>query len=110
VIVGAGAHGFAKDRLARYRAAVEASTTGAELAAIVAKLERAGHEVGGETYARAPRGFAVSEGNERLLRHSALFAHDELPASSASSPTLVPELLERWRAFAPLHRWLVRQV
>jgi uncharacterized protein (TIGR02453 family) len=110
VVVGAGAHGFAKNQLARYRAAVEAATTGAELAAIVEKLEHAGYEVGGQTYARTPRGFAAGERNERLLRHSALFAHDELPASTAISPTLVTDLVARWRAFAPLHRWLVSNV
>lgn len=76
----------------------------------MAKLERAGQEIGGETYARTPRGFAVNERNERRLRHSALFAHDELPASTATSSTLVAELRERWRAFTTLHRWLVRNV
>jgi uncharacterized protein (TIGR02453 family) len=72
VVVGAGAHGFDKPRLARFRDAVAGSASGDELASVVGKLERAGHEVGGETYARTPRGFDVDEKRERLLRHSAL--------------------------------------
>ncbi len=110
VIVGAGAHGFSKNQLARYRSAVQDPGAGAELAGIVAKLERGGHEVGGLTHARTPRGVVADERNERLLRHSALFAHDELPAATATSPTLGREVFARWRAFAGLHHWLVHHV
>jgi uncharacterized protein (TIGR02453 family) len=110
VVVGAGAHGFTKELLARYRAAAQDPDASAELAGLVATLERAGHEIRGQTYARIPPGLTADDRNERLLRHSALFAHDELPAETATSPSLVGALVARWRAFAPLHRWLVQHL
>ena len=110
VTVGAGAHGFDPTRLARYRAAVADDTAGAELIAIVRGLNDADYEVGGETYTRTPRGFDVDDARARLLRHSALYAHAELPSGLALDPELVPTLLHHWRDFAPLHTWLTTQV
>jgi Conserved hypothetical protein (DUF2461) len=111
VIIGAGAHGFAKHELARYRAAVADPVSGGDLRAIIAKVERAGFEIGGETYTRPPRGFtADGPATERLLRHSALYAHAELPAAAATSPGFLGEALRRWRTFASVHRWLYDNV
>jgi len=113
VTVGAGAHGFPRDQLARYREAVCGPSSGPELIAAVTRMERDGHEVGGETYARTPRGFDAGDAGgpaERLLRHSALFVHDDLPAEAAIEADLLGDLLRRWKAFAPLHRWLVTHV
>ena len=111
VIVGAGAHGFDKHQLATYRDAVADATTGAELATIVGDLEAAGHEVGGETYKRVPRGYAAADGvGERLLRNSALFVHVELPAKAATSARFIDTVLGHWRPFIGIHRWLVTNV
>jgi uncharacterized protein (TIGR02453 family) len=110
VVVGAGAHGFDKHRLATYRDAVADSTTGDELAAIVSRLEATGHEVGGETYQRVPRGYTADGIGERLLRHSALYAHAEMPAKTATSVRFIDTVLGYWRAFVGVHRWLVANV
>jgi uncharacterized protein (TIGR02453 family) len=110
VIVGAGAHGFDKHRLAAYRDAVADATTGAELAKIVADLEAAGHEIGGETYKRVPRGYAADGIGERLLRHAALYAHAELPTKTATSARFVDTVLGYWRKFLGVHTWLVANV
>jgi Conserved hypothetical protein (DUF2461) len=110
VLVGAGAHGFDKHRLTSYRDAVVDATEGAELATIVSDLEAGGHEIGGETHKRVPRGYAADGIGERLLRHSALFVHTELPAESASSTKFIDTVLTRWRAFVRLHGWLVANV
>jgi hypothetical protein len=110
VVVGAGAHGFDKRQLATFRDAVVDVTTGAELAKIVRDLEAAGHEVGGETYKRIPRGYTAEGIGERLLRHSALYVHAELPATSASSSSFIETVLGHWRAFSGVHRWLVANV
>jgi uncharacterized protein (TIGR02453 family) len=111
VTVGAGAHGFDGARPARYRAAVADRTAGTALAATVSRLERDGHQVGAATYARTPRGFdADDEDRARLLRHSALTVHAELPPTLATDRELVPTLLGHWRAFVPLHGWLVDHV
>lgn len=110
VTVGAGAHGLDKTRLARYRAAVADETAGALLVEVVDRIEDGGEEVGGETYARTPRGFDVDEGRARLLRHSALYAHAELPPGLAVDGKLAASVLGRWRDFAPLHAWLTSHV
>lgn len=110
VTVGAGAHGFDRDRLARYRAAVTALEAGRDLASVVAALDRAGHPIGGQTYTRTPRGYKATPDQDRLLRHSALYAHADLPADLALDPKLIPTLLRHRRAFAPLHRWLETNV
>lgn len=110
VVVGAGAHGFDKHQLVIFRETVADATTGAELATIVSDLEVTGHEVGGETYKRVPRGYAADGIGERLLRHSALHAHAELPVETATSTGLVDTVLGHWRVFSGLHRWLVANV
>ena len=107
VVVGAGAHGFDKKRLAVFRDAVVDATTCAELATIVSDLEAMGHEVGGETYKRVPRGYAADGIAERLLRHSALYVHAELPVKTATSAGLIDTVLGHWRTFSGVHRWLV---
>ena len=57
-----------------------------------------GVEVGGETYVRTPRGVAVDNpASERLLRHSALYAHAELPAAAAATAGFLGEALRLWR-------------
>jgi uncharacterized protein (TIGR02453 family) len=110
VIVGAGAHGFDKHQLAAYRDAVVNDTTGAALASIVGELEAAGHEIGGETYKRVPRGYAADGIAERLLRHSALYVHEDLPTKAATSPRLVDTVLGHWRTLVSVHTWLVANV
>lgn len=106
-VVGAGAHGFGKDQLGRFRSAVSDPTAGADLVAIVGDVQRAGVEVGGESYSRAPRGFAAhSPAAERFLRHGALYAQVELPAATATEPGFLDEALRQWRACAPIHCWL----
>jgi uncharacterized protein (TIGR02453 family) len=110
VVVGAGAHGFDKQRLAIFRDAVVDPATGAELARIVSDLEVAGHEIGGETYKRVPRGYSAHGVAERLLRHSALYVHAELPVKTATSTGLIDTALSHWRTFSGVHRWLADNV
>jgi uncharacterized protein (TIGR02453 family) len=110
VVVGAGAHGFDKHQLAAYRDAVADPVRGAELASIVDELEAAGHACGGETYKRMPRGYAADGIAERLLRHSALYVHADLPAKAAESARLVDMVLDHWRNFIGVHTWLVANV
>ena len=110
IIVGAGAHGFDKHQLVTYRDAVVNQAAGPRLQRVVAGLERAGHDIGGEAYVRTPRGYSADGAAERLLRHAALYAHADLPVSMATSDTLTGTLCEHWEAFAPLHRWLTAYV
>lgn len=110
VVIGAGAHTFDKHQLATYRDAVAGPTAAAELTTIVNELEAAGHAIGGETYKRVPRGYPAAGIFERLLRHSALYVHADLPAKTASMAKFIETALGHWRTFIPLHRWLVANV
>jgi uncharacterized protein (TIGR02453 family) len=68
VVVGAGAHGFDKHQLARYRAAVTDAAARADLTEVVAALERGRHTVEGESYTRTPPGYNADGAAVRLLR------------------------------------------
>ena len=69
---GAGRWHLEPDELASYRAAVAADSSGAEIAAIVADLEKAGVEVHGHgTLKSAPRGYSSDHPRIDLLRHKA---------------------------------------
>jgi uncharacterized protein (TIGR02453 family) len=110
VVVGAGAHGFDKRQLDAYRDAVADVTTGSALMTIVRDLQAAGHEIGGETYKRVPRGYAADGSRELLLRHSALYAHAQLPAKTAASTRVIDTVLTHWRTFVGVHSWLIANI
>jgi uncharacterized protein (TIGR02453 family) len=111
VIIGAGCHGFDKDRLAAYRAAIARPGPAKALVAIVGDLEQAGHAVGGVQYQQPPRGVAVAAGAARLALHGALFVHATEPVAIATARgALVDTAAARWRAFAPLHDWITAHV
>ena len=87
------ADGFDPARFARYRVSVADEAADAELVATVGRMTSDGREVVGESRSRTPRWFEVDDACGRLLRHSALYAHTELPASLATDPKLAPTLL-----------------
>src|SRR3954447_14225050 len=66
---GSGMYHMAADQLDRYRKAVDAEPTGGEIAGIVAKLRKGGHEViaHGELK-RAPKGYSPDHPRIDLLR------------------------------------------
>lgn len=106
--IGAGSHGFDKGALAAFRGAVANTRSGSELTRIVAGVEAAGYGLGGQTYARVPRGYPAEGPEARLLRHAALFVHhDEPPELALDRERLIPTLTRHWTTLAPLHRWLV---
>ena len=70
---GAGMWHMEPGQLAKYRAAVAADGTGADLEAIIAELEKAGVEIHGhESLKSAPRGYAPDHPRIDLLRHKGL--------------------------------------
>jgi uncharacterized protein (TIGR02453 family) len=110
--LGAGIHGFDRDRLSAYRAAVVDPKAGPALSRAVTRLRRAGFEVQGEHYRRTPRGFeATNERRAQMLRHRALWIGNEHPpAAIVHSPELIARAFGEWKRMAPLHRWLVDHV
>jgi uncharacterized protein (TIGR02453 family) len=107
--IGVGAHGFDKDRLAAFRAAVVDPRVGATLRKTVTEVESSGWQVRGEHYKQIPRGFEARDTFEaRHLRYSALWTgEDTSPPKSLGSRRFVSYALNRWTKQAPLHRWLV---
>ena len=107
LMLGAGMHGFDPQALARYRAAVLNDKKGAALAAVVAKLGKAGYEVGGESYKRPPAGVAADHPRAALLRHGGLYAGWEGKHPPAlGKPAFIDFVAKHYAAQAPIHRWL----
>lgn len=100
---GAGMWHMEPDQLARYRAAVAADGTGAELEAIIAKLEKAGLEIHGHgTLKSAPRGYPPGHPRIGLLRHKGLTTWQQwYPAPSAAD-----EVISFFRTSAAFCSWL----
>jgi uncharacterized protein (TIGR02453 family) len=108
VMVGAGARSFDRERLARYRQLVMDDAAGADLVRTVADVEAAGWTLHGEQLAVGPRDRRSDDPDRaRLLRHTALWAGDDLPHPGVlSSRRFVDWCVRRWEQQLPLHRWL----
>jgi uncharacterized protein (TIGR02453 family) len=104
--VGAGAHGFDKDQLSRYREAVSDPVAGQALVDIAATVDL----TWGRTLTRAPKGYSPSPAAAPFLLHRALFAATTDPAEAATDPGLLVLLERRWTPLVPLHEWLVAHV
>jgi uncharacterized protein (TIGR02453 family) len=107
--VAAGRYELTKEQLAKYRKKVAADSTGAPLAAIVAKLEKAGYGIGGEALKRVPPGWPQDHPRARLLRHKILYIYKDcglqpwLGTSAARR-----HIVKVWADAEPLNEWLKR--
>jgi uncharacterized protein (TIGR02453 family) len=109
--IGVGCHGFDPERLAIFRAAVAAHTSGGDLSVAAAAVEQAGYELSGRAYKRMPKGHPQDGPASRFLLFKALYVHVDEPASIAVSDGAVIETcLQHWRALLPLHEWITRHV
>jgi len=106
--VAAGHYRMLPEQLARYRAAVLDEHRGAELAAIVARLERKGFTVGSpDTLKNVPRGVDPAHPRAALLRRKGLIASfPPLPEELLVSRALVDWLVRHTKQSAPLVTWL----
>ena len=109
LILGAGAHGFDRDRLAAYRASIAVPERVEALGQIVGDLDDAGYQTDGRHYARLPRGYTASLPlQERFFLHNALWTRLEKPhPEELASAGLVDHCVRHWQAMTPLHRWIV---
>lgn len=109
LILGAGAHGFDKERLAKYRAAVAQTDLGQKLLRIERQLATRDLPLEGAHYAKLPRGFSTESPDiERLLKFNALYAGYYLDhPPSLSTPQFVDFCIGKWKHALPLHEWLV---
>ena len=107
--IGVGAHGFDRESLAAFRAAVVDTKSGSDLLSAVAAVEKSGWPVKGEKYKRIPLGFEASNDEQgRLLKYGALWCGQDvsIPAS-LHNRGVVRYAMNRWTKLEPLHSWLV---
>jgi uncharacterized protein (TIGR02453 family) len=111
-LVGVGAYVFDPGQLARWRKLVGADKTGAPLAAMVARLRKAGYEVGGhDDYKKVPKGFDPDHPRAELLKMKGLTAGlPDIPRGLLHKPELADWIALHGKATAPLVTWLHRSL
>jgi uncharacterized protein (TIGR02453 family) len=98
---------FDKPTLEAYRRAVDGESSGVGLLGIIEGVERAGYEVGGETYKRVPRGYDPQHPRAKLLKHSGLYASLEgVDSRSLLQPDAVDVSFEHFTKMSPIVTWL----
>ncbi len=94
-------------RLASLRAATAQESTGRPLVALVAALESAGWERGGEVLKTSPRGYPASHPRIDLLRHRSLtFSRSYGFEPVVHTAALADRVRADWRAGRPLLEWV----
>jgi uncharacterized protein (TIGR02453 family) len=107
--VAAGRYELTKEQLQKYRRRVAADATGAQLAAIVAKLEKAGYEIGGEALKRVPAGWPQDHPRARLLRHKILYIYKNFGLQPwLGTSAARKHIVKVWGDAEPLNDWLRR--
>jgi uncharacterized protein (TIGR02453 family) len=108
--VAGGWYDPAGPQVARYRDVV-AGPGGAELEKIVAKVEAAGFEIGGDKLKTRPRGIDPDHPRIELLRHRSVVAgRSWQPQAWMSRPAAAGKVRDAWRAMGPLVEWLTASV
>ncbi|MFB6477339.1 DUF2461 domain-containing protein [Streptomyces virginiae] len=98
---------YAGAEVARYRAAVEEEDGGAELAAIVGRLEAQGFTVGGDRLKSRPRGVPADHPRLGLLRHRKIDAGRRFGPDAGLHTARAGELVrETWQLVRPLLDWV----
>ncbi|MEM9042153.1 MAG: DUF2461 domain-containing protein [Actinomycetota bacterium] len=108
LMVAAGYFAMAKDQLQRFRAAVDADATGAEIAEIVADLEKRRYSIGaiGELKT-APRGYPKDHPRIELIRRKGLMASKDFGTPKwLSTRQVVTKVSDTWDGAADMCDWL----
>lgn len=110
--VGGGLYMPDPPALARYRAAVDAATSGEQLAAIVEELHRGGYRtMAHDVLKTAPRGFPKDHPRIDLLRHKGIAMMKDWPVGAwLGTAKAKDRVVATLRAGIPLNAWLTRYV
>jgi uncharacterized protein (TIGR02453 family) len=109
--VAAGRYELTTAELNKYRKRVAADATGKALAAIVAKLEKAGYGIGGEALKRVPAGLPQDHPRARLLKHKLLYIYKNFGLQPwLGSSAARKHVVKVWSDAEPLNDWLTRNL
>jgi uncharacterized protein (TIGR02453 family) len=110
--VGGGLYMPDPKALARYREAVDREKSGAELAAIVAALHKAGYDtMAHDVLKTAPRGYPKDHPRIDLLRHKGIAMMKTWPVGAwLGTKKAKDRVVDTLRAGVPLNDWLARHV
>ena len=110
LLVASGYYGLASDQLQRYRAAVD-SKAGKALDRLLESYRGQRYEIGGSALKSAPRGYPKDHPLVHLLRHKGVYVSRSFAiAKWVHIPKALDQIVTTWRAAAPLHKWLNRNV
>lgn len=112
LMCGVGYYAMAKDQLERFRAAVDAEHTGAEIEAIVAALAKKKYSIGAISELKtAPRGWPKDHPRIELMRRKGLMASRELGAPKwLHTKQAAAKVRQVWDGAADMNAWLDAQV
>jgi uncharacterized protein (TIGR02453 family) len=102
VMIGGGFHAHDRDQTNRYRAAVDASSSGAELVSITEKLGKSGFEVGGHQVATRPRGVPAEHPRLDFMRREYVSVHKGVDPATFTEALAQKE----WKRVTPLVDWV----
>ncbi len=110
--VGSGLYLPESVELQRFRAAVDADESGAELVAIVADLHQGGYQTMAHGVLKtAPRGYPKDHPRIELLRHKGLAMMKTWPVAAwLGTEKAKDRVVTALRAAGPLNRWLTENV
>jgi uncharacterized protein (TIGR02453 family) len=110
--VGSGMYHMEPPQLDRFRAAVDDESTGTELAAIVAKVRKAGMQVvGHDVLKTAPKGYAKDHPRIDLLQQKGLVAWQQWPVEPwLGTRKAKDRVVKALRTSVPLNEWLRKHV
>jgi len=108
LMCGTGYYAMAKDQLERFRAAVAAEATGAEIAGIVARLAKRGYTVGAiDELKTAPRGYPKDHPRIELIRRKGLMVSQDFGAPAWLHTKQVASKIRRtWDGATEMTTWL----
>jgi len=109
--VASGRYELDPQELVKFRKQVAAPAAGSKLAAIVAKLEKGGFEIGGEDLKRVPSGWPQDHPQARLLRHKRLYAWKNFGMQPwLGTPIARRHIVKAWGDSEPLAEWFAKHL
>jgi uncharacterized protein (TIGR02453 family) len=108
LMCGTGYYSMAKDQLERFRAAVDADHTGAEIAGIVAELVKKGYSIGAiDELKTAPRGYPKDHPRIELIRRKGLMASMDFGAPKwIHTAKAASKIRSVWEGAGEMNAWL----